>query len=478
MRNRYLAMLITVIFLSAMGSAALAGTMYQGRPAAYDSGGTAGYYIWQEGNRWYVQTANNGTQRLFTGMIETDGTFTDVSTLASERVERAAVDVRSQKIEFHFNSMAKNDGLSFTLLNSQNATLTLYIDGAPVSPASIFLGRQNRHPNSHSFNVNSLINDSYNNNSSINSDSPGLSRFQGQPTALNPGNTLGYFIWQEGNRWFLKTTTKGAQRQFTGNVRTGSTFANVNKNNLEENDVVRFNEAGNEISFNLKTESDLDGISFEINGNSDATFTLYLDGQVINPSSIYLGSQNIRPTTNPFSINASESQYSTNETRVLASDDQLISSADVQGQPAALNPGNNFGYFIWQEQNRWMLQTTTTGGERQFTGTIETDGLISDVNTMRSLRPDGAVVDAASNRINFTLKTGGAASGISISISDGIRLNQSDKLSGLSFLVSDGATLKFSLYADGQLIDPANIFLGNINRHPSSNALKIYSRNK
>jgi hypothetical protein len=89
------------------------------------------------------------------------------------------------------------------------------------------------------------------------------------------------------------------------------------------------------------------------------------------------------------------------------------------------------------------------------------------------------VVDTAGNTISFAFKTGGSSTGLSISIGEGIRLNQSDKVSGLSFLVDNGGTLNFRLYADGQLIDPENIYIGRANRHPSSSsALTIRSHNK
>lgn len=467
MRNKRWVLFFTILFLAAMSVPALAATMIQGRPASIDTSTSAGYYIWQEGNRWHVRTVNAGMQRLFTGMVETDGTFSDVSTQPSEKVERVAVNVRSEKIEFHFNSLAKSDGFSFTIQNSQNAKFTLYLDGLPIEPSSIHLGRQNRHPDSHTFTIGAT-------GGSVNN----LSRFQGQPTTLAPGKILGYFIWQDGDRWFLRTTTRGAQRQFSGTIRTNGSFNGVSRNNLEDNDLAWVNDAGNEISFNMKTGGDLDGLSFQLGSGADATFTLNLDGQPVNVSNIYLGSQNLRPTNNPFSLNSAEGQYVPNDSRNLPSDDRPVLFSDVQGQPTALTPGGVFGYFIWQDQNRWILQTTTTGSEKQFTGTIETNGTISDVKTLRSLRTDGAVVDATGSKVSFAFKTGGSASGISISIGEGIRLNQPDKVSGLSFLVTEGATLTFSLYADGQPVDPASIYLGSSNRHPSASEVKILSRNR
>lgn len=325
MRNKFSAMLLVFAFLMMVGSPVQAATVHQGRPSALDQGNAVGYYIWQEGNRWQVRTVNAGSQHLFTGMIETDGSFADASTLASEKAERIAVDIRAAKIEFSFNTASKMDGFSFVVNGGQKVTLTLYLDGMPVNPINVYIGGGNQHP------------------------------------------------------------------------------------------------AANGFALNLN-----DDVASQSQGAAAGSYN----------------------------------------------------SADLQGQPAALNPGNVFGYFIWQDQNRWYLQTTTTGAERQFTGTIETEGTISDVTTLQSKRADGAAVTPSSNKIGFAFKTGGANTGVSITFGEGIKLNQPDKLSGLSFLVSDAATLGFTLYVDGQAVDPANIYLGSANRHPVGTGLKIYSRNK
>lgn len=317
MRNKWSVLFLVGIFLFTMTSPSLAATVHKGQPSVLDQANSVGYYIWQDGNRWHLRTVNAGTQRLFTGVIETDGKFSDVSILPSEKVERVALSVRTEKIEFHFNSTAKMDGLSFTVNGGQNATFTLFLDGLPVPAGNVYVGSGNLHPGANAFTV-------------------------------------------------------------------------------------------------------------KLNDDSSAP----------------------------------------------------VVSTDYQGQPTALNPGNVFGYFIWQAQNRWYLQTTTTGAERLFTGSIETDGTLSDVTALKSLRPDGAVVNASGSKINFSFKTGGSGTGVSITFGEGLKLNQPDKLSGLSFLASDAATLSINLFVDGQAIDPASIYLGSTNQHPAGNALKIISRNK
>jgi hypothetical protein len=479
MKHRFLSILLTIFFLMAMVSPAIAARDYQGKPSKHDAGNTMGYYIWQDGTRWNVRTVNAGSQHLFTGTVETDGALTDVTTLQSEKVDRVAVNVSSEKIDFHFNSAAKTDGFSFTAISGQNLTFTLYVDGMPVDPSNIYYGNANRHPNNSSFNAR-MNDDNSSNDNYHNPYNPNNSQqLQGRPAAWNPGNVLGYFIWQEGDRWYLQTTTKGAERQFTGTVQTNGTFADMNRNNLENNDRTSTNNAGNEINFDLKTTGDMDGLSFRLDNSAAATFTLYLDGQPVNPSEVYIGNANRHPDTNSFTI--SRNEISNNSTNYSNSSNgnayNRIDSSRFQGQPTALNPGNVFGYFIWQDQNRWYLQTTTTGAERQFKGVIETEGTFSAVEKIRPLRTDGTVVDASSSKIDFAFKTGGSASGISLSFPEGLKLNQSDKVSGLSFRTTDGAMLNFTLYVDGANVDPSNIYIGRSNWHPSSNVIQTYTRN-
>ncbi len=461
MKNKFLSIFMTIFFLMAMVSPALAAREHQGKPSRHESENSMGYFIWQDGSRWHLRTVNGGTQHSFTGKIETDGAFTDVSTVQSEKVDRVAVSVRDQTIDFHLNSASKTDGFSFAVNSGQRLTFTLYVDGTPVDPSNVNLGRGNRNPKRSPFTVR-LVDDESNQ-----SGVPMTSyEVQGQPTAMVPGNILGYFLWQEGDRWYLKTTTRGAERQFTGIIRTNGRFTDINRNNLESNDRNVTNNASNEIKFDLKSTGGTDGLSFRMTNSTDVTFTLYLDGKLIDPSNVYIGNANRHPGTNAFTVNLNPNSTYKNS-----------GSSRYLGQPAALNPGNAFGYFIWQDQNRWYLQTTTYGEERNFKGVIETEGTFSEVQKMRSLRTDNTRVDTAGNKIRFEFKTGGSGNGISFSFPEGLKMNQIDKVSGLSFLAPDGGRLKFTLYVDGVAINPSNIYLGSSNWHPSSNVILINPRN-
>lgn len=159
MRNKIMAMLMSVLFLTAIGIPGVAAAMYQGRPTAYDAANTANYQIWQEGNRWHVLIVNNmRSLHSFTGIVETGGMFTEVLTMPSTFADGVAMKFSDAKIEFQINSQARSDWFSFRVFNSSEAMFTLYMDGVPVSPANVYLGQQNTHPNNHSFVVSSRNN--------------------------------------------------------------------------------------------------------------------------------------------------------------------------------------------------------------------------------------------------------------------------------------------------------------------------------
>lgn len=534
MKNKIFAILMTVVFMAAMSTAALAAPIHQGQPTAYNSGASAGYYIWQEGDRWLMKTTTPGSLRNFTGTVQTNGRFENVNRLNLEDSDIVRLNEANTEISFNLNTAGDQDGLSFRLVNSADATFTLYLDGQVINPANIYIGSQNLRPTANSFNIN-LRPDQYTTNRVLptyettfsptyittnvptysltydpnfypNNNAPygtsvvpvnsysNLSRFQGQPTAMNLANDTGYSIWQEGDRWIMRTSAPSMERNFTGTIQTNGRFENVSRLNLEDNDVVRLNETSTDISFNFQTGRDQDGLSFLMSNAMDATFALYIDGVAVNPANVYVGAQNLRPNTNPFNVNGRDDQYASNV--VLPSYDrpllsttypslfstthptttpnlmiatypaipdssyQVLVSALAQGQPTELDPGKVFGYFLWQDlEDRWTLQSATNDEVRQFTGIIETAGVFSDVKTLQSQLPDSSVMDVASNRIAFAF-------------------NQRDKVTGLSFRVTDGANLNFRLFADGQPIDSSKIYLGKDNRHPSGNALKIYSSNQ
>ena len=455
--------IITVfsILLSAVTPvlAAPANQGYEGRPAGSHNASSLGYYIWQDGDRWYLEVTNNGRERQFTGSIQTDGEFSHVKTLATEQKDRIRVDAERNKIGFRFRTGREKEGLSFTVFDGTALTIALYIDGQPVDPTRIHLGRQNRNPGENPFRIN------------LRGDAGPDSRinYTGRPTMFAPGNSLGYFIWQDGERWYLEATTNGNERNFRGVIETDGTFADVRtvstqsgdraeQSPLEKlldlvgqnanKDSVTMNPDNNQIDLSFRTSGDADGVSFSLRDGAFMKFTLYSDGQVIDASRIYLGRQNRNPAENPFRIAVGDVGYNP------YGQGGQSGNSRYDGRPAGFDPGNELGYYIWHENGYWYLQSTTQGRNRTFSGTVKSRSDIMDVATIRAERQDGIHLSNDRNTIRFNLQTAGGE--------DGFR-----------FRIRGGEPIDFELYIDGQKMDRSRIYLGRNGYHPAGHSFSL-----
>jgi hypothetical protein len=126
--------------------------------------------------------------------------------------------------------------------------------------------------------------------------------FDGKPSQFDPGNIRGYFIWHESDGWKLWTTTKGAEHQFTGDISTDGTFADVQGRKLESKDSFKVGPEKHRIKYDFITKGKEDGITFEIDGGDQVSFDLSIDGHQIDPSEIYVGHDGLHPDKSNFSI--------------------------------------------------------------------------------------------------------------------------------------------------------------------------------
>lgn len=465
MRNNWMA-IITVfsIVLSAI-TPALAAPWNQGsegRPTGSYNGNYLGYNIWQDGDRWYLEVTNNGGERQFTGSIQTDGEFSQVKALATEQTDRIRVDAERNKIGFRFRTGREKDGLSFTVSDGATLNIALYIDGQPVDPSRIHLGRQNRNPGDNPFRIN-LRGDPYGPGSRTN--------YIGRPTKFDPGNSLGYFIWQDGERWYLEATTSGREQNFRGVIETDGKFADVRtvstqsgarveqsplqrlfdlvEQNIDANkDNVTMNPDNNRIDLSFRTAGEADGLSFTLRDGAFMKFTLYSDGQVIDASRIYLGEQSRNPVDNPFRIAVGDAGYDP------YGQGGQSGNSRYEGRPAGYDPGNELGYYIWHENGYWYLQPTTQGRNRTFSGVIKSRSDFTDVAAIRTERQDITLLSKDRNTIRFNLQNAGGE--------DGFR-----------FRILGGEPIDFELYIDGEKMDRSRIYLGRDGYHPAGHSFRL-----
>jgi hypothetical protein len=460
MRNKWMVIFTVFLILLAMATPVLAAPGnqgYEGRPTGYSN--SPGYYIWQDGETWYLEVTNTGKERQFTGSIRTDGKFVQVKALAAEQNDRMRVDNEQNKISFRFRTEREKDGLSFAVLDGDRLDIALFIDGQPVEPSRIRLGRQNQNPSSNSFQIN-LRDNSYGLGNRVN--------YTGRPTMLHPGNAMGYFIWQDGDRWYVESTTNGKVQNFSGVIETNGKFSDIQavktkrddrdgqsfleriadllgRNRDRNNDRFTIDSNNKRINFSFKTVDEADGLAFTLREGAFIKFTLDVDGILMDSSRIYLGKQNRNPTDNPFRIAIGDSGYG---------QDGQSSDSRYKGRPVSFDPGKDLGYYIWHENGYWNLQSTTRGRNRTFSGVIKSRRNIMNVVAVRTDRQDSIRLSDDKNTIRFNYQTAGGEE-------------------GFRFRAYEGEPIDFELYIDGQPVDRSLIHLGRNSVHPASHSFRL-----
>ncbi|VBB06717.1 Hypothetical protein LUCI_1953 [Lucifera butyrica] len=124
-------------------------------------------------------------------------------------------------------------------------------------------------------------------------------------------------------------------------------------------------------------------------------------------------------------------------------------SLKLDGKPAAFNPGQSTGYFIWQDKDGLHLRTTSAGKEHVFSGSIHTDGAFEDILEKTAGPDDFFHISGNRGKIAFQLTTAGEDSGIDLH-------------------VDEGTYVTFNLSMDGDKMDPNLIFIGNEGWHPDN----------
>jgi hypothetical protein len=113
------------------------------------------------------------------------------------------------------------------------------------------------------------------------------------------------------------------------------------------------------------------------------------------------------------------------------------------------------------------MKATTQGALHNFTGTIRSASTFFSVNKLNQGSSDSVRLNGKLNKISFTFDTGGVRKGFLIpGKGETLPHEWPDTASGLSFVVTDGSAVKFTLYVDGMCIGPEDIYIGRGSRHP------------
>jgi hypothetical protein len=118
-----------------------------GRPPRLDAGDAAGDYLWHDSDGWHLRvTHQNDHHQLWSGVLTTTGTFSDVSAVKLERNDHFTVGPEKHAIAFRFNNYGGIDGLDFRTHCAPGIHFNLRADGALVNPTEVIIGHGDDNP--------------------------------------------------------------------------------------------------------------------------------------------------------------------------------------------------------------------------------------------------------------------------------------------------------------------------------------------
>lgn len=157
----------------------------------------------------------------------------------------------------------------------------------------------------------------------------------GRPDAFNPGHSNGYFIWQDKKGLHLRITTSGTKHVFSGTIHTDGTFEDAFEKSRGADDDFHINNDRDKITFKFTTSGEVDSIDLHVYDGSYVRFNLSMDGDDINPSNIFIGSNGWHPGSHKFTLFHDEDsvKYSTDPTVIIAGDFYWWHFPDYWGPP-------------------------------------------------------------------------------------------------------------------------------------------------
>jgi len=131
---------------------------------------------------------------------------------------------------------------------------------------------------------------------------PWEARVQGMPKSFEAGGTGGYYFWIDDQGFHLWTTDpENIDSHYTGTLTTDGSFSAVSLEQPEGDDHVS-GQGGGTVTFDLHTQSGIDGINFSVDGATKITLDLMRDGNKTSVDNIFLGEDSVHPAHNPLDV--------------------------------------------------------------------------------------------------------------------------------------------------------------------------------
>jgi hypothetical protein len=133
-----------------------------------------------------------------------------------------------------------------------------------------------------------------------------LPHIDGKPDSFEPGNSQGYFIWQDKEGLHVRTTTFGKKHIFSGVIRTDGKFRDVFGKATMADDSFHVSDNQDKITFQFTDTGESSGIDFYFKNGTYLTFSLSMDGDEINSNDIFIGKDGWHPGSYKFTIRHDE----------------------------------------------------------------------------------------------------------------------------------------------------------------------------
>jgi len=118
-----------------------------GRPAGLDRGDAAADYTWHDATGWHLRvTHQSDRHQVWSGMLTTKGTFSDVDAVKFEKNDYFKVSPDKHTIVFRFYNYGAIDGIDLRTHCAEGIRFALRADGAPVNPTEVIIGHGAHNP--------------------------------------------------------------------------------------------------------------------------------------------------------------------------------------------------------------------------------------------------------------------------------------------------------------------------------------------
>lgn len=118
----------------------------QGRPESFAPHGAKGIYVWHDERGWHLGVTHDGEGPVvFEGRISVNGRLLGVERRTEGRDE-ARITHGHRQIGFRFVNWGWIDGVDFVTRCTDKIVVSASIDGSPVTPDQVFVGREGTHP--------------------------------------------------------------------------------------------------------------------------------------------------------------------------------------------------------------------------------------------------------------------------------------------------------------------------------------------